>query len=132
VTLNDRCNGCGGYYHGSAPCVISGARSLISPTLDAPKVGWTCPVCGTGCAPTITEHCSGVNVEISKRVLHALIMQVDLDRPRPYWLSRWNQGGIPDEMQAWLSSLIDAGWSAPPATAFDWAASRSSSPTEGQ
>lgn len=46
----------------------------------------------------------------AERVLDALIVQVRLDREQShYWIERWEHGqGF--EIEAWLSSLLDAGW----------------------
>lgn len=42
-------------------------------------------------------------------VLRDLIAQVAHDRNQPYWQPRWTNG-VDGEIEAWLGSLIDAGW----------------------
>jgi hypothetical protein len=48
-----------------------------------------------------------------RQVLYALIAQVALDKPRPYWGARWTHDEDLD-IDAWLHSLLDSNWHPPP------------------
>jgi hypothetical protein len=54
-----------------------------------------------------------IEAAIREKTLRALIAQVDLDRRAAYWVEREDRDiHHPDEIEAWLSSLIDIGWPA--------------------
>lgn len=58
-----------------------------------------------------TRYADCPHVAGTERVLYALVMQVRRDRGTHYWADR-EQRGIhhPDEIEAWLASLVDFGW----------------------
>ena len=51
------CGLCGKPYHGNTPCPVQIQMFTQHAGVPQRQMGWTCPVCGAGCAPWVRTHC---------------------------------------------------------------------------